>query len=282
MLTLFALPKPFRGHIGVIQRNAIASWTRLHPRPEIILFGNEDGTEEIAREFGVRYVPNVPCNERGAPLMSGLFELAHSVATSNILCYINSDILVLCDFAKAIQRVAAWRDQFLVTGCRVNVDLDEPEFYASAESVPRLRELIRRQNLAVAIGAMDYFAFPRGLFHSFPPFTPGEGLWDNWLVSKTLSLGVPVVDASEVLFMVHQNHGKTKAVYEAISTTEDFKRNLELTGGQMCTRADATHRLTSSGIRSNSRQRLLTRLFAKTRRLRHALGIRRNKVERYW
>ena len=286
MLTMFALPKPFRGHIGVIQRNAIASWTRLRPRPEIILFGNEEGTAQIAQEFGVRHLPNVPCNEYGTPLMSGMFELANSVATANTLCYINSDILVLCDLVNATQQVAAWREQFLMTGRRINVDLDEPEVYASADSEARLRELIRRQNLEIQIGAMDYFVFPRGLLRSFPPFTPGGGLWDNWLVWKTLSMGVPVVDASEVVFVVHQNHGKTTAVYDAINSSEEGRRNQELAGatferngpkGSLCTRADATHRLTPNGIRSTVRQRLLFRLLDKTRSFRHALGLRRKQ-----
>jgi len=44
MLTLFALPKPFRGRNGIIQQNAIRSWTLLEPTPEIILFGDEFGT----------------------------------------------------------------------------------------------------------------------------------------------------------------------------------------------------------------------------------------------
>lgn len=176
MLTMFALPKPFRGHIGVIQRNAIASWTRLRPRPEIILFGNEEGTAQIAQEFAVRHLPNVPCNEYGTPLMSGMFDLANSVATGNILCYINSDIMVLSDLVNVTQQVAAWREQFLMTGQRINVNLDEPEVYESADSEARLRELIRRQNLEIQIGAMDYFVFPRGLLRSFPPFTPGGGI----------------------------------------------------------------------------------------------------------
>ena len=42
MLTIFSTPKPFRGHIGVIQRNAIESWKRIHPDVEIILFGDEE------------------------------------------------------------------------------------------------------------------------------------------------------------------------------------------------------------------------------------------------
>ena len=54
LLTIFATPKRFQGHIGVIQRNAIASWTHLKPKPEIILFGTDEGTAEIARGFGVK------------------------------------------------------------------------------------------------------------------------------------------------------------------------------------------------------------------------------------
>jgi hypothetical protein len=41
MITFFTTPKPFRGHIGVIQRNAIESWKRIHPSAEVILFGDE-------------------------------------------------------------------------------------------------------------------------------------------------------------------------------------------------------------------------------------------------
>ena len=41
MLTLFAVPKPFRDHTAMIQRNAITSWTLLRPHPQIILFGRK-------------------------------------------------------------------------------------------------------------------------------------------------------------------------------------------------------------------------------------------------
>lgn len=64
MLTLFAIPKPFIGNIGVIQRNAIGSWTRLGAGCEVLLFGDEAGTAEIAREHGVHHVPDVARNER--------------------------------------------------------------------------------------------------------------------------------------------------------------------------------------------------------------------------
>src|SRR5215510_12506337 len=65
MLTIFATPKPFRSHIAVIQRNAIRSWTLLRPACEIILMGNDEGTAEIAAEFGLRYVPDIARNTFG-------------------------------------------------------------------------------------------------------------------------------------------------------------------------------------------------------------------------
>src|SRR5438552_3655793 len=47
-LTILAVPKAFNGHIGVIQRNAISSWTVLSPRPDIRLYGTEDGMAKAA------------------------------------------------------------------------------------------------------------------------------------------------------------------------------------------------------------------------------------------
>src|SRR5262245_29737985 len=118
MLTLFALPKAFRGHIGVIQRNAITSWTRLRPRPEIILFGTDEGTAEIAMELGLRHVPTIQCNEYGTPLLSDLFKKARDLATNNILCYVNADILLLGEFVDVVQKVSSWRSRFLMVGRR--------------------------------------------------------------------------------------------------------------------------------------------------------------------
>src|SRR5437868_6839668 len=46
-LTVFATMKHFRGRAAVHQRNAIRSWTLLRPRPEVILFGDEDGVVQI-------------------------------------------------------------------------------------------------------------------------------------------------------------------------------------------------------------------------------------------
>jgi hypothetical protein len=144
----------------------------------------------------------------------------------------------------------------------------------SRDQETRLRELVSRQNLGSSVGAMDYFVFPRGLYSSVPPFAIGRGVWDNWLLWKAVSAKVPLIDASEEVFIVHQNHPQSMV---AVYGGDEGRRNRELAGTRMCTMEDATHRLTSSGIGSNFRQRLLRR----TRHLRHALGLRRDSIDRF-
>ena len=114
MLTIFALPKPFRGHIATIQRNAIGSWARLRPSCQILLLGSEEGTAEIAKEFDVCHVPEVAVNEYGTPLLNDLFEKAEKLARYELLCYVNCDIILMDDFIQAVPIVM----NFSTPNCR--------------------------------------------------------------------------------------------------------------------------------------------------------------------
>ncbi len=276
-LTIFALPKAFRGHIGVIQRNAILNWSRLRPRPEIIMFGDDEGTAEIAQELGLRHVTDVARNEYGTPLLNELFEKAQVLASSNVLCYINADILLLDGFMEAVQRVSAWRDRFLMVGRRWDVDLDQPELYGSSDQEARLRALVLRQDRPLPPGAIDYFVFSRGLFGTIPPFAIGRGLWDNWLFWRARSLRAPVADASAVIFAVHQIHDYSHHPqgWSGVYKGEETMRNRELAGQRrLYTFEDATHKLTSVGIRRS----IFPRLVKMTRPARQVLGLRRENL----
>ena len=94
-LTVLATPKSFHGHIGIIQRNAIISWTRLLPKPEIYLFGDEPGTTEIAAELHLHYLVDIAHNEFGTPLLNDLLKRARELSSTRLLCYINSDIILV-------------------------------------------------------------------------------------------------------------------------------------------------------------------------------------------
>src|ERR1700745_2531909 len=122
MLTLFSIPKAFKGHIGIIQWNAITSWTKLKPRPEIILFGRDDGMSETARQLGLRHVADVAVNEKGTPQLNVLFKKADAAATYQHLCYVNADIILLGDFLRAIEHVQARLPRSLTISRRINLD----------------------------------------------------------------------------------------------------------------------------------------------------------------
>jgi hypothetical protein len=85
MLTLFTTAKAFTGHSEVIQRNALKSWTLLHPGIEIILFGDEEGAAEICRELGLRHEPHVDRNEFGTKRIDYIFRRAQEIARHDVL-----------------------------------------------------------------------------------------------------------------------------------------------------------------------------------------------------
>src|SRR5258708_38255103 len=65
MLTIFTTAKPFRGHTGIIQRNALQPWKALHPGIEVILFGEDPGAAPPARELGLHPAPSGERNQVG-------------------------------------------------------------------------------------------------------------------------------------------------------------------------------------------------------------------------
>lgn len=251
MLTFFSLPKPFRGHIAVIQRNAIRSWMLLHPTCEIILFGDEDGTREIAAEFGLRHVPKIVRNEYGTPLLDGMFEQAHHLASYNILCYVNTDIILMNDFIQALELVMKHHDRFLMAGRRWDADMKELLDF-SPDWDTRLYTKVATHGKLIKFDAIDYFVFTRGVFRKIPPFAIGRTVWDNWLIYQARSQGVAVIDATQIVMAIHQKHdyshikGGECEAYEG----QEANQNWQLAGGPQYAfdLRDATHRLTKGGI----------------------------------
>ncbi|MDY6938072.1 MAG: glycosyltransferase family 2 protein [Cyanobacteriota bacterium] len=204
-MSIFAVPKPFEGHIGTIQRNAIASWTQLKPTPEILLFGDEEGTESVTREFGLRHIPQVDRNDCGTPMLDGIFAIARQQATYPMLAYLNADIILTDDFILAVSVVAAQFSQFLMLGRRWDADITASVDFSAHWDV-NLRQLVRQSGTLATYQAKDYFVFPKSVFPTLPPFAIGRGYWDTWMVEAALDRGYPVVDASLVVSAIHQNH----------------------------------------------------------------------------
>jgi hypothetical protein len=252
MLTIFSTPKPFQGHIGVIQRNALKSWTLLHPDVEVILFGDDEGAADACREFGLRHEPYVERGGSGMKRIDYIFGKAQAIARHDVLCYVNCDIVLMDDFIRAAERVRTQCSRFLMVGRRWDTPVTEPVEFSDTSWREKIRTLALSTNDQRDGWWIDYFLFSRGLYsNEMPAFVIGTIRWDNWLLWKALDLKLPVVDASDAVFAVHQNHdysyhpqGK-KGVWEG----PESQRNLELAGGsrRMRTITHATRRLTAKG-----------------------------------
>jgi len=297
MISFFTTPKPFLGHIGIIQRNALESWTRIHPQAEVILFGDEQGAAEAARDLGLRHVPNVRRNEHGTKFLSPIFDTAQDLARHRCVCYVNCDILLLSEFRVAVERVMSFGGQFLMAGQRWDTDITGPLDF----SAPDWQAAVRRQALEANHQRppqwIDYFAFTRGLYsRNTPPFVIGRPGWDNWLVWHARASGARVVDATAVVQAVHQNHDYSYHPDGAAGVWqgEEAQRNYALLEGGRCfaTLENATHCLTPTRLKPNyhhyavQAKRKLTpacnaawfALLGLTRPVRRRLGLRQRRA----
>lgn len=200
MLTLFTVPKPFQGHIGLIQRNAIRSWQATFPGSQVILFGSEEGVCDVADELGVEHAPDVALSPHGAPLLDDVFGQAGRRALHDTLCFANADIVFRVNVMPALAAVPA---PYLVVGESFDAHVTTPIRFDD----PSWRDAIDREAVSRGPFAIDYFFFTRGLFDGLPSFRIGRARYDNWLIWRALQLGATLVDGTGYLRPVHQHHG---------------------------------------------------------------------------
>lgn len=289
MLTLFTTAKPFRGHIGVIQRNALQSWKLLHPDAEVILFGDDAGAAEVCRELGIRHEPHVEKHESGLNYVSYLFEKAQEIARHDYLCFANCDIILMGDFMDAFQKATHWRRDFLMVGRRWETDvtalLDFTQFDWERQLTHRALTTGFHQDYTY----VDFFLFRRGLYDHFPPMVITRSYWDLWAIQKVVNKKVAVIDASDAIVAVHQNHDYKYHPAGKLGTHTDplALRNLTFAQNGKSLRGilDATYRMRRSGIISRAfnnprwlkiRQVIAERTFG----ARKLLGLRRQNLER--
>src|ERR1700719_689385 len=200
MITFFTTAKPFTGHNGVIERNALKSWTAAAPDAEVILFGDEDGAAETARELGIRHVAKVERVAEGPKVLRSFFDSAQRMARHNLVCYANCDIVLMEDFAAAVGKVAAAERDFLLVGRRWDLDVAEPMAFEKTDWKEILRDATRSRGVQRSGDWIDYFVFRRGFYlEKLPEMVIGRVYWDQWLVWKARATEALVVDASDAV-----------------------------------------------------------------------------------
>lgn len=247
-ITIFALPKAFKGHAGVIQENAVRSWV-AHGHA-VILMGQDAGIADMAQKVSAVHIPDVLCNEFGTPRLDSAFMIAAERSSTRFIMYVNSDIL----FPEAPGRVVAklGLNEFLAVGRRTNVeifdrlDYEDPAWLATAAQLARVSGELAHQ------AAIDYFVLPRNSeLTKLPRFVVGRAGWDNWMLARALDLGVPLVDLTAAMLAVHQNHdhGHVKRARASQSVWEgpESDENRRVAGGEYRDIDDCTYRLEYDG-----------------------------------
>ena len=251
MMTIFTCPKPFTDpHIRTIQRNAIGSWQQLQPKCEVILLGDDLGVRDVAAEYHVKHVPDIERNEHGTPLINSLFARATASASNSLLAYVNADILLSPNFAALLLQINL--DPFLAIGRRWCLEMPEPSNAGESCVDQVLWERLVSGGKPDASNAIDYFVFRRNMWRDIPPFALGRTSWDNWLVWWARSAGIPVVDLTECIKVIHQRHDYShyEGGQSALWHGAEAQENLKLAGGygRMFDLDDATHFMVRTGV----------------------------------
>ncbi|OGF26978.1 hypothetical protein A2331_02670 [Candidatus Falkowbacteria bacterium RIFOXYB2_FULL_34_18] len=205
MFTIFTIPKSFTNqHINIIQKNAINSWKKLIPQPEIILIGDDPGIAETARELEVKHIPGVQCNKYGTPLLDHAFCLARQNAKYNTLAFINADIITLPNFTNILKHLP--QKEYLILGERYDLDQTELIAFNDNDWDKKMWQNLQTRGKKHPPEGSDYFIFDKNSFQNIPSFAVGRVGWDNWMIYHAKKEGIITIDASPVATIIHQNH----------------------------------------------------------------------------
>jgi len=205
LVTILTAPKPFvDAHISTIQRNALRSWLALGSDVDIVVLGDDTGIAENTKQLGIRHIPGVRCNDKGTPLISSMLELARIETKSDFMAIVNADIILFDDFLQAIRLAAVEMEQFLLVGQRW--DMEVTRELKDANAFIELRKQIPEIAKLHPPAGSDYFIFPRTCYESIPDFAIGRAGWDNWFIFKSRFERWKVIDGTQQVTIVHQDH----------------------------------------------------------------------------
>ncbi len=234
MITIFATPKAFSTHkINLMQRNAIRSWLKLRPKCQIILVGDDQGVSEIAHEFHLQHVSGVKTNEFGTPLIDSIFNLAMENSQTELMAYVNADIILLQDFITSLKRLPK-HDRLLVIGRRWNLNIENEIDFESIDWENKLKtKLINEGTQDTIFGGSDYFIFKNNMWGEIPPISLGRYIFDNWLIYRAIQIGAMVIDATPVITAIHHNHDYSHHPLgtDGVIYGQETWRDLQVAGG---------------------------------------------------
>ena len=75
-VTIISTMKPMIEEFIIEQTNAVLSWKMLRIKPNIIIYGDEQGVPDFCQKHNIMNVPNIKRNKYGTPIISDILKQA--------------------------------------------------------------------------------------------------------------------------------------------------------------------------------------------------------------
>lgn len=203
MITIYATLKGMdTEQKTVMQRNAVQSWLKLDPKPQIIILGDELGVKELCQEFGLQQVIHLPCAPSGAPYFDHFTRLAREAALYDTMLLVSADIILGQDTIEATKAVKKQLPNgFCVCARKQNIAMKLLDF-----SKENWMDDIEKQDWNLW-AAGDYFLHHKDFLTTMPRFIAGRSSVDNWMFKLACHHNY-LVDATGSITVLHHNHGE--------------------------------------------------------------------------
>lgn len=232
MLTIFTILKSVRNmpHIDMLQRNALGAMQRIKGDPRILVFGNSFGTAEVCRDLGLERVAGVETNVNGLEYVSSTFVRAWQTGPADLFCYVNADIILPPTFVESAELAwSAGGNHFLGIGRRWNTPITKKIDFTNPDWYNRVYKKSIRHGRANSIYGIDYFIHRPWSLPAMPPLLVGRWYWDTALLSICKHNHTTIVDCSNRIHAIHQNHDYSHFAggLAALSTGPESQHNAQ-------------------------------------------------------
>ena len=203
--------KKFVGLYDIIQKSVIYSWKMNDIK--VIVPANETDTKIKCSDYSnITVIDEVKrARELGfsnqSPVLKDLIEKALPHIDTTMVAFINSDIMILEDFAQKCEKIfQKYGYDIFIVGSRLNIRLnyyaDSPEGYKKALSEPRLPyDDITSSDIFITSKFMW-----KKILQDMPEFILGRYCWDNWLHTFAEINNLKKYNCTKTLVTLHCEH----------------------------------------------------------------------------
>ncbi len=205
MITFFTTFKD----ISRAESNAVNSWLALSEDAEVIIFTETIGTSDLFSSNRVWYNRNFQRHESGLPLLNSIFEEASRVSKFDLLCYCNSDIILLSEFIRLAKFVKRLSKSFLVVSQRIDLNVSSNIDFNDSNAINEINDLVIASGKLHPPYGSDIFLFKKNQYNqrNMPPLVVGRPGWDNWMIyDARRRFNMLIEIKSDSVPVIHQNH----------------------------------------------------------------------------